>query len=326
MIVALDPGYGNTKVSTAVNCAMIQTAISRPKDIGKAASGLRTANNNAILVKIGNNGSEYLVGPGAWSYGEPLSTLDFMSLVSEPRLAVFYAALAQCIKEPVETIDNLVIGLPVPLLENEAEANITISALRSLKRVHEFSVAPFKSNEVLGKYMIKISRIKVLAQPVGAYADYILSDDLKIRGDAKRSEIAIVDIGMNTLDLYVVQSGRVSPRFIGGDKIGVRRLLELIDGKGLDLDELDAAVRENRIKIPDQAIDNWLLPIIATIESTWPRLDRFSTVILSGGGIKILGSRLSGALSRRGAAIHLPENPILTNVRGLYKWAAYSTR
>jgi hypothetical protein len=328
MIVALDPGFGNTKVSTAARCALIQTAIARPKNIGRAAMGLRTITSNAIHIRI-KDGGEYIVGPGAWSYGEPLSTLDFLSITSEPRLSVFYAALAQCLEIPAgitEPIDTLVIGLPVPLLENVEEANSTIAALRELKREHVFSIAPYRAGAEEKTFKVRIANIKVLAQPVGAYADYVISDDLKIRSDAKSSEVAVVDLGMNTLDLYVVQSGRVSPRFIGGDKIGTRRLLELLDGGGLDLDELDAAVRENRIKIPEKALDAWLLPVIATIEKTWPKLDRFSAVILSGGGSMLLGTRLASALARRGAAIHLPESPVLTNVRGLYKWAAYSQK
>jgi hypothetical protein len=326
MIVAFDPGFGNTKVSIGTTCVAMQTAISRPKDIGKADIGLRPQASEAVLVDIHATENKYLVGPGAWSYGSPLSTLDYMSLTSEPRMAIFYAAFTKCLPQEAANleieIEKLVIGLPVPLLENDAEATSTIDKLKQLKRKHEFSVSANRNGAGAVEYLLIISGITILAQPVGAYADFIVSDDLRVLAEARKKEIAVIDLGMNTLDLYVIQDGKVSPRFIGGDKVGVRRLIDLLGSK-MDAEEVDAAIRENRISIPDEAYESWLLSVMAIIENTWPNINRFDQVILSGGGCALLGSRLALALSRRGAAIHLPENPITTNVQGLYKWAAY---
>lgn len=324
MNIALDPGFGNTKVSTAVRCSVIQTAISRPKNIGKAAIGFGIVENRANLVKM-DSGSEYLVGPGAWGYGNPLAAYDYLSLISEPRLAIYYAAISQCISQGEYDINKLVIGLPVPLLMNNEEAEETIQSLKTLKRLHEFTISNFPAGE-LRKYSIRINKISYLAQPVGAYADYLINDDLQLRGNAKKSEVAVIDLGMNTLDLYVVQAGKVEPRFVGGEKVGVRRLIDLINDKTHDVEEIDARLRDDPKNIPDPAINEWLLSVMSIIENTWPKLNRFDAVILSGGGCMVLGQRLAMELSRRGAVIHVPENPITTNVRGFYKWAAYQEK
>ena len=82
--------------------------------------------------------------------------------------------------------------------------------------------------------------MKVLAQPVGAYANWLLDEELSLRRSGRKAEVAILDIGFNTLDLYVVQGGQVLPRFVGGGKVGVRRLLNLLNEDDRELEELDS--------------------------------------------------------------------------------------
>ena len=50
------------------------------------------------------------------------------------------------------------------------------------------------------EWILHISRLKVLAQPVGAYADWLFNPELQMRKKGRKSEIAVLDIGMNTLD------------------------------------------------------------------------------------------------------------------------------
>jgi hypothetical protein len=158
---------------------------------------------------------------------------------------------------------------------------------------------------------------------VGAYADWLLDNELRIRKNGRQAEVAVLDIGMNTLDLYVVQDGKVLPRFIGGDKVGVRRLLEILNSNGHEPEELDALIRTGRIRPTKEQLESWLSEILAAIERTWPNLRRFNTVIPAGGGSALLGDLLRVALISKGAAVTIPEDPSTTNVRGLWKWAAY---
>ncbi len=92
MIISIDPGFGNTKVCVDGKVSIIQTAVSRPKMIGMAAIGMRTA--TPISPVTLPSGAAYVAGEGAWHHGEPLSTMDYASLTSEPRLAIIlYLAL-----------------------------------------------------------------------------------------------------------------------------------------------------------------------------------------------------------------------------------------
>jgi hypothetical protein len=210
----------------------------------------------------------------------------------------------------------MVIGLPVPLLKDETQSQAVLGGLKAYKGSHHFQMEK-------GSYTINIPRLKVLAQPVGAYADWLLDDQLFIRKGGRRSEVATLDLGMNTLDLYVIQDGKVEPRFFGGDKVGVRRLLELLTSNGHDPEELDAELRAGKLRPSKDQLESWLSEVLATIERTWPSLRRFDAVIPTGGGALVLGDLLNLALIAKGAAVSWPEDPITANVKGLWKWGAY---
>jgi hypothetical protein len=165
--------------------------------------------------------------------------------------------------------------------------------------------------------------LKVVPQPLGAYADWLLDDNLQPRKNAAQAETAVLDIGMNTVDLFAVRGGRVEPRFIAGGKVGVRKLLEQVEGEGLDLEELDTDLRQGRLSVPPTLMQSWLSELMSTIEKTMPRLARFTAVIPSGGGVLLLGDLLRLYLASRGAALYWPKDPIGCNARGLWKWSAY---
>ena len=90
-VIGYDPGFGNTKVCIDGRVGMIQSAVSRPKSVGLATIGMRAASQQVPIVEIGD--TAFAVGPGSWNRGEPLTSLDYNSLVAPERLALFYAAL-----------------------------------------------------------------------------------------------------------------------------------------------------------------------------------------------------------------------------------------
>ena len=65
-ILALDPGYGNTKVCIDGTTAVLQSAIARPQSVGMAAIGMQTASR---VQSIFLDGYEFTIGPGAWHWG-----------------------------------------------------------------------------------------------------------------------------------------------------------------------------------------------------------------------------------------------------------------
>lgn len=312
-VFALDPGYGNTKVCVNGETAVIQSAIARLQSIGMAAIGMKTA-SEVRSIRIDRH--DFAIGPGAWHWGNLLSSRDYSAITSPERRALAFGTLSQLLPPGEYEIDLMVIGLPVPLLQDEAQAKAILGGLRAYKGQHTFT-----ANDQ--PYTVRIKRLKTLAQPVGAYADWLLSDDLKLRRGGRRSEVGLLDIGMNTLDLYVIQDGKVSPRFIGGDKVGVRRLLDLLTGNGHDPEELDAQLRRGRLRASEDQLESWLSEILASLEKIWPNLRRFDAVVPTGGGAVVLGEKLRTALITKGAAVYWPENPITANVHGLWKWGVH---
>lgn len=310
--IALDPGYGSTKICVDGKSDFIQTAVSHPKNIGLAAVGMKSLGKITKLVRFDDR--EFCVGAGAWSKGYQLASFDYLSLTSRERTASFYAALS-LVGQPDDFKDEvcLVVGLPVPLLMKQETAESVVSSLRLMKREHRFSVDG-------ADYCVNISRIFKLAQPVGAYMNWYLDDELRTRPEAKGKEAAIIDIGMNTLDEFVIRDAEVADTFVGGSEIGVRYLLESIRTNGHDITELDADLRSGRL-VPNEAdLEEWVGVMLGEISKTLKSLKRYEAVIPVGGGVTVAGNKLKAALLRSGAHIVWPEEPITQNVKGLWKW------
>lgn len=311
--IAIDPGYGSVKVHVNEKTAVVHAAVARSKNIGLASTGMKTA-SQAHTIQLGWD--TYVIGDGAWNWGEPLTNRDYSALTSPERRALTFGTLAQILEPGEYEVDTTVMGLPVPLLMDESQGPAIMSGLKAYKGEHQFSTPK-------GEYKLTIQKLKALAQPVGAYADWLLDNELRIRKNGRQAEVAVLDIGMNTLDMYVVQDGKVLPRFIGGGKVGVRRLLEILNANGHDPEELDALIRSGRLKPSKDQLESWLSEILAALERTWSSLRRFSTVIPAGGGSVLLGDLLRLSLISKGAAVSWPEDPAVTNVNGLWKWGAY---
>lgn len=313
-ILAVDPGFGDIKLQVNQRVIKITSAIARARSVGMAGIGMKSA-SQASTIQYGRE--TYVIGDGAWHHGDLLTNRDYSALSSPERKALVFGALAQALNAKEYVFDTMVIGLPVPLLMDEVQGQAIMGGLKSYKGTHEFSTEK-------GNYTITINRLKALAQPVGAYADWLLDEELRVRKNGRNAEAAVLDIGMNTLDLYVIQDGKVLPRFIGGDKVGVRRLLQLLSANGHEPEELDAMIRTGKLRPSRDQLESWLSEILASIERTWPNLRRFTTVIPAGGGSILLGDLLRMALISKGAAVAWPENPSTANVRGLWKWGAYA--
>lgn len=313
-VFALDLGFGNAKACLNGQTAVLQSAVSRPRAMGKAALGMKVA---ARVPTIHLEGRTFALGRGAWQWGDLLTSGDYSALATPERRALAFGALAQLLPPGEHEVDLMVIGLPVPLLQDAAQAEALLASLKAYKGRHTFRLGAQR------RYTLHIRRLKALAQPVGTYADWLLDEGLRARPRGRRAEVAVLDLGMNTLDLYTVQGGQVTPRFIGGDKVGVRRLLELVQADGHDLEELDDRLRRGRLRPTPSQWQSWLAEVLAVVERVWPNLRRFDAVIPSGGGSLILGERLRTALIAKGAALYWPEDPLTANVRGLWKWGAH---
>src|SRR3989304_5970732 len=312
-VIALDRGFGNTKASVGGNTVVLQTALSRPRLIGHAAEGMKSASADVPIVSFGN-GQRFAVGYGSWYSGEPVSSLDYSSLASPEMLATMYVAVAAAIN-PRTKIDSalMIVGLPCPLMKNSLQFEATVESLKKVKGQHDFEI----SGE---QYSLNIERIKVVAQPVGAYTNWLFGDDLKLRNGSSKVEAAVIDWGMNTLDLYGVIGDQVMDTYVGGAEVGVHKLLERMsedDDTGLSLAELDAKLRDGDIAPTPEQMEYWMALLRGALKPVMPNLKRFGVVIPTGGGALVAGDSLKSFLRERGANVYWPANPVIENVLGL---------
>ena len=315
MIIAYDPGFGNDKLAAENGAVAVrQSAVSRPQKIGMAGSGIAVANKPKTIRM--QNGREYVAGPGAWSWGDPETNMDYTALGTERRLALFFATFSDLFDNPSHyEIDFMPIGLPVPLMQDELQFSAVTDALSAtFKGAHIFQV----DGET---YSVDIKRIYALNQPLGAASLYNLDEDGYVRKGANQALIAVPDLGMNTFDMFGVRGWELQPRYLGGGKRGVRWLLEELNGHGSrkrDIEALDAELRAGRLSIDDVTLNTWMASVLGLMEK-WGSLSEFDAIIPTGGGAAVLGNRFSTAIASKGGAVHWPDNPVTANVEGLYR-------
>jgi hypothetical protein len=84
------------------------------------------------------------------------------------------------------------------------------------------------------------------------------------------------------------------------------------------LAELDERLRAGQLELPI-----WQSEVVGFIEAHWGKLTaRFARIIAVGGGILLLGNYLS----RRFPNLWIPDEPLLSQARGLYKYALSKER
>jgi hypothetical protein len=215
-----------------------------------------------------------------------------------------------------QRVIHLWIGLPIATLIGP-EASVMQKAVQEfLSGVHRWSA---DDNE----QVCQIASVTTASQPVGAMFDYLLTDQGEMPPDRKvifkAKEIGIVGIGMNTVDLLVVAQGALVERFTAGENIGVRRLLELTNSSGLySLAERDDQLRAGALDVSTvQSI--WEREVLGLIEQKWGMLfRRFAVIVVVGGGALLMREAL---LRRFGGKAVIPDDPVISTARGLYKFA-----
>lgn len=267
-------------------------------------------------------GNTFFVDSGAHDSGRPVENLSMDRFAGAPEMvALFYGAFtrffqtAGAITPPV----SITCGLPLETLAGE-EARTTVERIqRWMKAEHTW-----KANDQ--DYQLVVTEVRATSQPAGALFDYVLDEEGNIipnRRNAFTQEVGIVSVGMNTTELLVVREKVPVQRFTAGSTSGVRRLLELVNGQGLySLGELDTLLRANRLDV-SQVLPIWEREVTGEIEKCWGKSwRRFTAVILVGGGAVLLKNTLPYYFNGKGV---LPEDPIMSIARGLWKLPLYQT-
>jgi hypothetical protein len=267
-------------------------------------------------LQIRTQHGAFYTGEGAHDYGRPVENLDFDRLTGSPEmLALFYGSLTRyqqqhgAIKQPIVMMG----GLPLQTMSGDMAKEYANQVRTRFKGTHKWQ-ADGKEEQ------IQIADVKLIPQPVAALFDYVLDEEGKFIPDLAgllKSEVGILSVGFNTLELLVVRDRAPVERFTAGQTVGVRRLLELVNTQNLySLGELDSALRAGRLDITN-ALPVWAREVNGEIEKRWGvAFKRFARVIVVGGGSLLLKEHITRQFN--GKAV-LPDSPVLSIARGLYK-------
>ena len=226
-IIAVDPGFGGMKVATVmdnemIHCEVIPSVVGvGTTRMGLLNAGFRTGKKEEPLAVV-FDGTSYLVGHNVARYARPRERLDFLRLAEGPELrALLYAALWK-ITGPGRHTVNLMLGLPVEVIKDDAQAQTTMRKLREwVVGEHGFTVNREETT-------IRIVAVNATSQPLGALFAWGANLNGGLSAEMATGTIAVCDIGFNTLDLFVIRNGQVDKHQTGGDRLGMHRVADAV--------------------------------------------------------------------------------------------------
>jgi len=313
-LLGFDAGMGAIKLYGEHGGLQFQSQVAH-NGTQKIVSSMGLARQLAPLHIQSEQGSFY-VGPEAHSWGRAVENLNYERLTGAPEMyALLFGSFTRYIQQhgSFDRPLSIVVGMPQePLTGSDAQDNIS-AVKKWMTGKHQWQ-ADGKS------YEAQIAEVKITSQPVGALFDYLLTEDgrfISNRKAAFKSEVGIISIGFNTIELLVVQDRKIVQKFAAGTTAGVRRLLDLVnDSSSYTLGELDTLLRSRSLDIKT-ALPVWESEVSGVIGQHWGNTwKRFNKILLVGGGAALLKDTLPYKFNGKA---FVPDNPVSSISRGLYK-------
>jgi len=316
-VIGIDPGAGAIKLYGPAGGVQVPAILA--VDEGHTLARMVGLAQRKPPLRIRTDNGSFFVGSGAHEWGRPLSEdLDHDRFTGSPELRAMLAAGFTGYAQTYESLADplaVYLGLPLEALSEEAGA-VADGVRRWLVGAHAWQADAHPLS-------VTVETVKITSQAAGALFDYLLDDAgafIPARKAHFDKEIGVISVGMNTVELLVTRSGAPQDRFTAGRTAGVRRLLDLVNPGGLySLGELDTQLRAGKLDTA-AALPVWEREVISFVERRWGNAyKRFAAVIVVGGGALLLRSSL---LARFNAKAYMPDDPVLSTARGLYKLAA----
>jgi hypothetical protein len=319
-LLSIDHGAGNIKVYGPSGGSLLpsQASIAAGDQIRRVA-GLHTTRPP---LRIRTDGHQFYLGADAHDWGRPIENLDDGRFIngSPETVALTYGAFTTYAHQHglIDLMSDdlhITVGLPQSALTGDGATDTARGVRNWLKAAHHW----WADGEPHG---LTVADVTVTSQAAGALFDYFLDDTgafITKRKPEFKGEVAVLSIGMNTLEMLVTERGTIKQRFSDSETLGVRRLLDLCDPRDYySRGELDSALRAGSLDTRS-ALPVWAAEITGRLEQRWGRaLKRFARVIVVGGGALLLRQEITGRFNGRA---WVPEDPIMAVSRGLYKIA-----
>lgn len=263
-----------------------------------------------------SSGAEFYVGAGSHDAGRPIENLDMERFNGTPEMiALIYGTFTRHIQQfgRFQQPLALTVGLPLQTLTEDV-IDETVPRVQAWLKGHHSWHADSRPHEVY------VRSVRVTSQPVGGLFDFLLDSEgklLSVRRQAFSQEIGTITIGMNTLELLVSRQKEVIRRFTLGSTVGVRRLLEIVNGQRLyTLGELDNQLRNGTLDVSN-ALPIWERELMGEIERAWGQTwKRFAYVLIMGGGAILLRNSFPYRFGDRAV---VPADPVFAVASGLWK-------
>lgn len=313
--LGLDAGNGAFKIFGKAGGLEVLSQVAINGGLHVAATlGLRTMD---APLNIKNGNGSFYIGAGAHDYGVAVENLDTERFSGTPEMvALFQGAMTKYQQQYGAFTEPLVIavGLPQEVLTGENAEATKAGVKQWLKGRHTWTADG-------QEYSLEVDDVRVALQVSGGVFDYLLDNEGKFilsRSKAYTGEVGIVSVGHGTIELMVIRDRALVPGLTGAAGMGVRRLLEIMDGQKLySRGEMDIRLRSGQLDI-SAALPVWEGQVQGVIEDKWRNKiwRRFSVVLVVGGGAWLLRNTLPLKFSGKG---FMPDQPVMSIARGLYK-------
>lgn len=322
--LAVDAGYGNTRLFGAKGGVVLPSLVATngARTVSKWAAGdLRRARQTARPLLVHTEVGDYYVGPGAHEAGHPVENLDLDRMTGPEMKALLYGALAQY--GPPRQV-NLIVALPIAMALDDDGDRAKDQAKTVLQGEHVW----WTEDQGTGKdqkHTLTVNDVVVTSQPAGAMFDYLLNSRGEMPPDKKiirrTKSFGILSLGFNTIEMMVVEEGRLIEKHVAGEAKGVHYLLELLNPDQVySLGELDGKLRAGRLDV-STALPRWQREVMGQIARHWGKaVQRFETVYVVGGGAYLIRDAL---LAKFKDKLVIPDDPILSIARGCYKYTLF---
>ncbi|MDB4895898.1 MAG: hypothetical protein JWN15_2160 [Firmicutes bacterium] len=237
-------------------------------------------------------------------------------------------ALSLFCPQPLNSF-SVVTGLP------PGRMHLTEELLRQVKGEHRVVRLTAQGSE---EVTIRIDRVAVVPQPLGAYWSQVLDPRGKVREGAAllQGRTGVIDVGFRTSDLVTIQDGEYVQEQSRTIPVGLVTAYEEVAGgllaeHGVERETyaLDESIIRGEIGLAGKRVDITALrerafgqlatKLLVEVQSAWQVKD-FDALLLVGGGGHSLARYLLPHLSQ-GA---VPADPGTANSRGFAAWASRS--
>jgi plasmid segregation protein ParM len=332
-VAAIDIGFGFTKATTnGRDFLTFKSVLGQATDIHYREVLMDEGRPEEYLHIQLDDGTHFVGDLAERQSSERSFTLDQNQFMSDFVKVLSLTALAHLVERNVPV--NLVTGLPISYYRRFKDEMV-----RLLQGRHEVSV--FNQHGEKTDTVVSINQVRVIPQPYGSYFEAMLNDFGEItNARLARSKVGVVDVGFRTADYTIADRIRFSSRGSRTTDSGISRAFSVIAAKlqemtgvNVELYRLYQAVHQGSIKIRGQSLDirplaDHVLKQLATTVATevnrqWADDWDIDTILITGGGGKVLSPYLKGQLHGEVLATDPNKDARVNNVYGYWKFGRH---